>query len=585
MASATSVLIDSLQGSGAELTLVAAAALQHLVSTPKGRAEIIAGGIAPCLKVLAQQGGAEETILHMLAILQQLVVESKGRLAVGGANAAYPLVKLATCAGSTGKTKEAAAVILCSLAQEKSELPALVSAGAAAPLTALLRDGATAAQEAAAFAIRQLTTVQTRFAAGPAAPRKGTLVEVALVEAGVLAPLAALLWHGSAAVQVHGLHVLFNLASCHDSQQALGADRDAVTACVQRLNRVRRPSAAAAAAAPSPEQQAEITEIEKLAAGTLAALAAAGARAAVVAAGGVEALVGQLISPRPEVAMLSARALSSLSEDAVSHIPLAASALVPLIELVGKGGAAGKVAMVTLNRMAAGGKMEVLTLTRTQTRTRTRTLTLTQVLDALARSPAAIGAYVHELKGSREEQVVTMTALKHLAGVPMARQSIVDADGLGGLVEVAKSKSMDQGAKDAAALVLAALAAPPHTEQVAASGGVAALISVVAGTSQPELTLSAACALEYLVTTEAARAALLRGGVAPVLELLLHNKVEQVQLHALRVMQALADDEEGQQAINAAGAAFWLSRLAYSGDAGIREAVSGTLCSLATQAS
>ena len=70
-----------------------------------------------------------------------------------------------------------------------------------------------------------------------------------------------------------------------------------------------------------------------------------------------------------------------------------------------------------------------------------------------------------------------------------------------------------------------------------------------------------------------------------MLELLLHNKVEQVQLHALRVMQALADDDEGQQAINAAGAAFWLSRLAYSGDAGIREAVSGTLCSLATQAS
>jgi len=35
---------------------------------------------------------------------------------------------------------------------------------------------------------------------------------------------------------------------------------------------VRRPSTAAAAAAPSPEQQAEIAEIEKLAAGTLAAL-------------------------------------------------------------------------------------------------------------------------------------------------------------------------------------------------------------------------------------------------------------------------------------------------------------------------
>ena len=108
-------------------------------------------------------------------------------------------------------------MILCSLAQEKSELPALVSAGAAAPLSALLRDGATPAQEAAVVAIRQLTTAQARRPAGAAAPRKGTLVEAALVEAGVLAPLAALLWHGSPAVQVHGLHVLLNLASCQES--------------------------------------------------------------------------------------------------------------------------------------------------------------------------------------------------------------------------------------------------------------------------------------------------------------------------------------------------------------------------------
>ena len=64
-----------------------------------------------------------------------------------------------------------------------------------------------------------------------------------------------------------------------------------------------------------------------------------------------------------------------------------------------------------------------------------------------------------------------MSALKHLAALPIARQSIVDAGGLDGLVELATSPSMDQGAKDAAALVLAALAAPPHTELVAASGG------------------------------------------------------------------------------------------------------------------
>ena len=80
--------------------------------------------------------------------------------------------------------------------------------------------------------------------------------------------------------------------------------------------------------------------------------------------------------------------------------------------------------MLALNRMAAGGK--------------------TEVLGALASSPAAVSAYVRELKGSREEQVATMSALKHLAALPIARQSIVDAGGLDGLVELATSPSMDQ---------------------------------------------------------------------------------------------------------------------------------------------
>ena len=80
--------------------------------------------------------------------------------------------------------------------------------------------------------------------------------------------------------------------------------------------------------------------------------------------------------------------------------------------------------MLALNRMAAGGK--------------------TEVLGALASSPAAVSAYVRELKGSREEQVATMSALKHLAALPIARQSIVDAGGLDGLVALATSPSMDQ---------------------------------------------------------------------------------------------------------------------------------------------
>jgi len=93
---ATPVLIDALRlpAGGAELTLAAAAALQQLVRTAKGRAEILAGGIGPCLKVLAhpEEGEASEaTLLHTLAVLQHLVLESNGSLAVGGSNAAYPL--------------------------------------------------------------------------------------------------------------------------------------------------------------------------------------------------------------------------------------------------------------------------------------------------------------------------------------------------------------------------------------------------------------------------------------------------------------------------------------------------------------
>ena len=135
----------------------------------------------------------------------------------------------------------------------------------------------------------------------------------------------------------------------------------------------------------------------------------------------------------------------------------------PLIELVGKGGAAGKAAMMTLNRMAAWLKRALLgsaparplCLLRARLAapgssvrpgrgpaTGTSATALgarasclqralaqftafgppdmaaggkTEALDALARSPAAIATYVHELGGSREEQVAAMTALKHLA--------------------------------------------------------------------------------------------------------------------------------------------------------------------------
>jgi hypothetical protein len=90
---ATPVLIGSLslQGGGSELTLAAAAALQHLVRTVKGRAEIIAGGIASCVGLLQPRAlslpmqPAEQVALHqaVLTVLEEaLTAEDGGDVAV-----------------------------------------------------------------------------------------------------------------------------------------------------------------------------------------------------------------------------------------------------------------------------------------------------------------------------------------------------------------------------------------------------------------------------------------------------------------------------------------------------------------------
>ena len=91
--SATPVLIGSLflQGGGAEVTLAAAAALQHLVGTAKGHADLTAGGIAPCVRLLQPSAltmpPVEQAALHLhaLAVLEALAVEPGGGAAVAAA--------------------------------------------------------------------------------------------------------------------------------------------------------------------------------------------------------------------------------------------------------------------------------------------------------------------------------------------------------------------------------------------------------------------------------------------------------------------------------------------------------------------
>ena len=107
------MLIGSLSapGGGAELTLAAAAALQHLVRTARGRAEIIAGGIAPCVGLLRPSAlampPAEQAALHLhaLAVLEALASEPGDAAALAATVPWASLTRLIT--GGAGGTSAA----------------------------------------------------------------------------------------------------------------------------------------------------------------------------------------------------------------------------------------------------------------------------------------------------------------------------------------------------------------------------------------------------------------------------------------------------------------------------------------------
>jgi hypothetical protein len=100
---------------------------------------------------------------------------------------------------------------------------------------------------------------------------------------------------------------------------------------------------------------------------------------------------------------------------------------------------------------------------------------------------------------------------------------------------------------------------PPHTAAVASARGTEVLIEALQTTGTP-LTLVAVSALGQLVKEPQGRAAVIRAGVAPCAGLL-ESRSDEVQLHALLVLQAIASDGLAQAKLTEANAAAPLAAL------------------------
>ena len=90
-----------------------------------------------------------------MGVLQAIASEPDGQAAIGAADAASSLVRLA--ASKSTAVQLAATALLCDLARHESNLAPLLAAGAMVPIVSQLRDGTAAAQTAAAAAVDALS--------------------------------------------------------------------------------------------------------------------------------------------------------------------------------------------------------------------------------------------------------------------------------------------------------------------------------------------------------------------------------------------------------------------------------------------
>jgi hypothetical protein len=601
---AVEILVDALMCGGPELVRTATTALARLVWAPTGFEAILQDGVAACVGVLHRtdlgvQAQALE-ILHCLASAGE-----DGRAAIGKANGAAQLVALATRPDGDPTGKMTATRILCELAKELTVLPSLIKANAAVPLVVAVRDGSADLQEAAVAALRLLTGGERDLAATKlqAISRGGrhrawtnalTLASVdnaaeQAVTAGVVAPLVRMLqYHEGPVARAHAMHALHNLARAGTARQAIASDPEIIRACVGVIKRSTDPvaedlhtphgSPVKSPKAKSPHSMGSMgrsvrgarqayaqgvteegveelrelrrrlwtqpTSLAEEAAGTLRCVSDAGRRGDVIAEGGVEALVDLFLKDgKPQVQAQALRAMNSLADDPKSH-PALTSALSVLVYLAGSTSdgdsrEASEYATSTLHKLASGGDESVQR--------------------ELASSPAATLLFVRQLDGSREEQQTAVSSLRHLADRPEALRAIVEGGGVAALIAVANRSGTAASATRDAAMLLACLAMPPHTAAVASARGTEVLIEALQTTGTP-LTLVAVSALGQLVKEPQGRAAVIRAGVAPCVGLL-ESRSDEVQLHALLVLQAIASDGLAQAKLTEANAAAPLAAL------------------------
>ena len=243
------VLIGALELSARDplMTLRASSALRELVACDAGRSAILSEGVPACVQLLSNESEAVQ--LNSLDVLKELTNDdAAGQAAVCAAGGATPLVKCA---------RPEAISILCQLTHQAPERPSLITAGVVPPLVLQL-SADSAAKEAAMRALEQLSGAE----GGPSA----------LVRAGSITPLVALMESGTESAQAHAVSAMHNLARCAKTISAVASDATAISANVKVLEHCANAEVRAAAAA------------------TLGCVSDADVREAVVSCGGVEAL-------------------------------------------------------------------------------------------------------------------------------------------------------------------------------------------------------------------------------------------------------------------------------------------------------
>ncbi|KAL1522513.1 hypothetical protein AB1Y20_017500 [Prymnesium parvum] len=516
-----------------------AAALAQLAATQHGR-EVVTGASAELLVQLTS--GTPLVQEQVMTVLLAIAEDGEGQRAIfESPGAAEAIVRLAV--GDSPVGKAVGTRVLCLLARQKASVPALIAAGAAKALVEQLGVKELELQEAAAAALAQLTSPPPLARAG------GDAGLIAVVEAGGVAPLVRALRHGEGLrLRKHAMQSLFHLAKSSASKPAIAADGEIIEACVNALRDL--PGG----------------EVREQAAAMLAAVSETGKRMEIITAGGVEVLMALLRCEHEGAQLQAVRALCTLADVPEAHLVVVDHALGPVVALAGRGGGAQVYAASLLHKLAGGENPKVVT--------------------ALAMSDVVMRLFVAQLAGDFTSQRAAVLSLRSLCARHEAQEAVVRHRGVAGLVSVASNAEMDLLTKKAAAHALAGLAAPPHTEGVALSGGAAVLVDVLkisAGDpSQGAAALTHMCvaALEQLVEFEEGRAAILAGCVPSLVELL-SSKSKAVQAHALSVIDTISTDSAGQEAVGATDAAVPLVKIAENLPSATSLCAAGVLCRLA----